>query len=171
MPQHLWAFFALTESVSPETSFPYYHAVKWLIALAGTIIAAAIAVIFDNIVKRLRDVRGHNLAQLLHEILAEHQIAYLIYFVALLTGAEFLPAYWWARDMIGVLTFLAFGFYLIAVYLTSLHEVQLQKDHHCQGRACTKPVSVLGFLRLSWLTSLFTLLMLATSVALAFMTV
>lgn len=169
---HLYqcAFLTLVQSVESETAHPYYHPIKWLITLAGTIIAAAIAVTFDNIVKRLRDVRGHNLTQLLHEMLAEHQIAYLIYFVALLTGAQFLPAYWWAKDAIGVLTFLAFGFYLIAVYLTSLHEVHLEDDHNCQGVGCKETISAWAFFKLCWLTSLFTLLMLASSIILAFMT-
>jgi hypothetical protein len=164
------AFIALAAPPSPESS-PYFHPVKWLIALTGTIIAAIIAVILDNIVKRVRDARGHNLAQLLHELLAEHQISYPIYYVALLTGANFLPEYWWAKDVIGVLTFLAFGFYLVAVYLTSLHESHLQKDHHCPGVGCRQSLSAWGFLKLSWLTSLFTLLLLGSSVALALITV
>jgi hypothetical protein len=171
MQPNFCALYALAESVQPESAHPYYHPIQWLITLAGTIIAAAIAVIFDNIVKRMRDRRGHNLAQLLHEMLAEHQIAYLIYFVALLTGAEFLPTYWWAKSVIGVLTFLAFGFYLVAVYLTSLHEIHLQEDHNCRGIGCAVAVSAFGFLKMSWLTSLFTLLLLGSSVALAFMTV
>lgn len=169
MHPYLLAFIALVEPVSAESS-PYFHPVKWLIALAGTIIAALIAVVLDNIVKRVRDARGHNLAQLLHELLAEHQIAYPIYFVALLTGAQFLPEYWWAKDVIGVLTFLAFGFYLVAVYLTSLHEEHLQDDHHCQGHGCRQPISRKGFLKLAGLTSLFTLLLLGSSIALALIT-
>ncbi len=169
MQLHSVAFLALANSVSPESS-PYFHPVKWLIALAGTIIAAVIAVVLDNIVKRVREARGHNLAQLLHEMLAEHQIAYPIYFVALLTGAEFLPEYWWAKDAIGVLTFLAFGFYLVAVYLTSLHEEHLREDHECHGRACRHSLSAWGFLKLAWVTSVFTIVLLVSSISLAFMT-
>lgn len=159
-----------SQSAPADVPHPYYHAVQWLITLAGTIIAAVIAVIFDNIVKRMRDQRGHNLAQLVHEMLAEHQLAYLIYFVALLTGAEFLPAYWWAKGILGILIFIAFGFYLIAVYLTSLHEVHLQEDHGCPGVGCKQSVSAAAFIKLSWVTSLFTLFLLGSSIVLAFMT-
>jgi hypothetical protein len=170
MPPNVCAALALLQSVPSDSTHPYYHPIQWLITLAGTIIAAVIAVIFDNIVKRMRDHRGHNVAQLLHEMIAEHQIAYLIYFVALLTGAEFLPIYWWAKGVIGVLTFIAFAFYLIAVYLTSLHEVQLVKDHQCQGSGCAEPLSAWAFFKLCWLTSIFTLLLLVSSIVLAFMT-
>jgi hypothetical protein len=172
MHLHTCAVVALGNPASaPESVHPYFHPIKWVITLTGTIIAAAIAVVFDNIVKRLRETRGHNFCQLAHEVLAEHQLAYPLYFVALLTGAEFLPNYWWAKEAIGVLTLMAFGFYLIAVYLTTLHEEQFQRDHDCPGRGCRKEITAKGFLKMSWVSSVFALLMLGSSIFLAFVTI
>jgi hypothetical protein len=171
MHLHICAVVALVNpTATPELPHPYFHPIKWLITLTGTIIAAAIAVVFDNIVKRLRDTRGHNLFQLVHEVLAEHQLAYPLYFVALLTGAEFLPNYWWAKELIGVLTLLAFGFYLIAVYLTTLHEDHFRRDHQCHGRGCHETLTAKAFIKLYWQTSIFALLMLGSSIFLAFVT-
>jgi|HubBroStandDraft_6_1064221.scaffolds.fasta_scaffold00142_25 hypothetical protein len=121
---------------------PLLHPIKWLMTLAGTIIATAGGVAMDNMIKRMRNTRGHNLAQVINEMLAEHQIAYPTYFVALLIAAEFKPDKFWARDIIGILVFVAFLFYAIGVYLTTLHETKLAHDHTCTGHDCPKSIKV-----------------------------
>ncbi len=49
--------FALAAASTP----PYFQAIKWMLTLAGAVIFAAGAVALDNIIKRQRDKRGHNL--------------------------------------------------------------------------------------------------------------
>jgi hypothetical protein len=112
--------------------------------LFGSIFATAFAVPIDNAMKRLREQRCHNTAQLYHEVLAEHLIAYPPFFVALIIGADYKPAVLWGspKDIIGVLVFVAFCFYVLAVYLTTLHEDQFKTHHNCGGKPpCPKNIT------------------------------
>jgi len=94
--------------------------------------------------KRLREQRCHNTAQLFHEVVAEHLIAYPPFFVALIIGADYKPDVLWGspKDFIGVLVFVAFSFYVLAVYLTTLNEDQFKALHDCSGKPpCPKNIS------------------------------
>jgi hypothetical protein len=132
----------LLDHVDPKGSSPYYHPVKWLILLFGSTFAAAAAVAVDNMMRRIRDKRGHNMAQLMNEMIAEHQIAYPTFFVALLTGADFKDGVFWGspKDILGVLVIIGFVFYAAGVYMTTLHEARFHADHHCIGQPCEKSI-------------------------------
>jgi hypothetical protein len=150
MPKLIVAVCLLAQSVSGET--PATHEpIKWILTLVGATIFAAGAVALDNIIKRMRDKRGHNLPQLINEIFAEHQIAYPTFFVALLIGAQFKSDKYWAKDVVGILTFLAFLFYAISVYFTTLHEDAIHQDHMkhpCPGADCTRRLTTSTLLKM-----------------------
>jgi hypothetical protein len=106
----------------------------------GSIFAAAGAVAMDNMMKRIREQRCHNLTQVVHEVLADHLIAYPPFFVALVIGADYRPNVLWGspKDFIGFFVIVAFIFYAIGVYLTTLHDEMFVRHHKCTGfKACT----------------------------------
>jgi len=150
----------LFDHTDPAGSSPYFHPVKWLILLFGSLFAGAGAVLVDNAMKRLRQSRCHNTAQLFHEVLAEHLIAYPPFFVALIIGADYKSDVLWGspKDIIGVLVFAAFILYVVAVYLTTLHEEQFKAHHECSGKPpCPKMLSWWNLISMFYPTALMAL--------------
>jgi hypothetical protein len=172
MPKLIVAVCLLAQSVSGET--PATHEpIKWILTLVGATIFAAGAVALDNIIKRMRDKRGHNLPQLINEIFAEHQIAYPTFFVALLIGAQFKSDKYWAKDVVGILTFLAFLFYAISVYFTTLHEDAIHQDHMkhpCPGADCTRRLTTSTLLKMMLPTIFLALVLFGFGVYFSFAT-
>lgn len=164
---------ALAFLMQTETTPVTHEPVKWILTLVGATIFAAGAVALDNIIKRLRDKRGHNLPQLVNEIFAEHQIAYPTFFVALLIGAQFKPDKYWAKDVVGILTFLAFLFYAVSVYLTTLHDHAIRQDHdekNCAGASCPRRLTTWTMLKMCTPTLLLGLVLFGFGVYFSFAT-
>jgi hypothetical protein len=160
---------ALLLADDPSPTDPYSHPIKWLITLAGTIIAAAGAVVIDNVIKRMRDKRPHNFVQVTNELLAEHQVAYLTYFVALITAARF--KWYWAKDVLGVLVMVTVVFYAVAVYLTTLHEVIIGKHHKCADQSCGVSLTWRVRMRMCSTNLVMAILLLIAGVYFAFCTI
>lgn len=113
------------------------HVFLWINVLIGAIIAAIAATIIDNVVKGMNRERAHNSLLLANECLAEHQSAYVVYFIALLGTTEF--SRYWAKPILPEVLFVAFVIYVIAVAVTTTQDSVIVSHHHC-GDKCNRPL-------------------------------
>ncbi len=141
----------------------------WLIVLASAIIAAAASTIIDNRVKGTHKQRPHNNVLLLNECLAEHQSAYLIFFIGLVTGTAAF-SHPWVRAILSICIVLALLLYIIGVSITADHEDLIADAHICTLPKCTQRLPwglKLKIIAVNLGSSVF---LLSVSVALCFMT-
>jgi hypothetical protein len=161
--------------VQPDGSLagqPQSPAVLWLIVLVGAIIAALAATIIDNAVKGIDRARSHNNLFLVNECLAEHQSAYLIFAVGLLTGSVVFRSYW-TRGAIAIYIFLTFTCYIIGVSITAKQENKLKDFHTCSGPVakCNVKLPMAQRFRIIWVNLFLGLVLLCFAVYLCLETV
>jgi uncharacterized membrane protein YgdD (TMEM256/DUF423 family) len=107
----------------------------WLIVLSGAVMAALAATIIDNRVKGVYKERAHNNVLLANECLAEHQNAYLIFAIGLVTGTTVF-SHDWVRAALSVLMIFVIISYIVGVSQTAHHQELIEADHICPGARC-----------------------------------
>jgi hypothetical protein len=138
--------------------------------LAGAIMAALAGTIIDNKVKGTHKERSHNNLFLINECLAEHQSAYLIFAIGLVTGTV-LFKYDWTRAAISIYIIVTLVFYIIGVSITADQTERLKDFHACSGNKCTVKLPLRKRFRIIWVNLVLTALLLSFSVYLCAITV
>jgi hypothetical protein len=133
----------------------------------ATIVASVVGTLIDNIVKGDAS-RKHNTVLLFNECLAEHHLAYVLFFVALATGATFTK--YWGTALLQISLVLALGLYVKGIHSTTKHRVKILADHACDEH-CSRGLKVWTVIRICFMNCLFTIAMLGIATYLAVITV
>jgi hypothetical protein len=138
----------------------------WLMVLFGTVSVAVAAVVIDNRVKNVHKTRPHNSLLLVNECLAEHQSAYLVYFIALLNASDF--SRYWIKPSIGTLVIIAIALYVVGVSITADHEKNIKRHHpNCPEVECRYSLPNTIRFRILWFNLFSTAVLLSISVVFA----
>lgn len=116
-------------TTAPPPASDHTRLILWMSVLIGAIVAALLATVVDNLVKGTHTKRAHNSILLLNECFAEHQSAYMIFFIAMLGGADFSVP--WAKTLLASVLALSFMFYCLSVAHTTKYDYQIKGDHTC----------------------------------------
>lgn len=138
---------SLTTSPPPAVS-DSTRLILWISVLVATIIGALFTTVLDNLVKGIRSQRPHNSILLFNECLAEHQSAYVVFFVAMLSGAEFSVP--WAKPWLAIALMLSFIFYSVSVAYTAGYDSMLARDHGCGKVPCPQKLALSTVLKMMW---------------------
>ena len=133
----------------------------------AAVTASIVATIIDNVVKGQSE-RQHNAILLLNECLAEHHSAYLIFFIALATGASFTE--YWGTGVVQIAILLSLAFYIKGVHSTTRHDRKIARDHIC-GPGCRAKLKRETVIWICGLNIVFALFMMALASYLAIITV
>lgn len=125
---------AVAQGGQPSSEDNQYIFVRWMLVLLAIILGAGFTTVVDNLAKGAYQ-RLHNDALLGNEILAEHQSAYVLFFMALFSGTDFKPS-WIKTTVFGAVMLLAFIMYALAVRNTSKHEAKISAFHTCSHNPC-----------------------------------
>lgn len=139
--------------------------VLWVCVLLGAIVAAVGATILDNLIKGMRAKRAHNSILLINECIAEHHSAYLVYFIAMLSGTEF--SVYWGKSVLAIMLFTSFILYCLAIYQTATQEEVIMADHACTGNSCKTGLKSTNKWKMIWVNILLTVLSLAAAITFA----
>ena len=113
--------------------------IQWLLLLLNSIAVALFSVAIPNLYRQKGNPRPHNGLKLFNDCLARHQLAYLAYFLALLTVANFDVI--WTKNLLHVLIVFSFGFYTVGVALSTDQDSKIAEYHACSdpNAKCTNP--------------------------------
>jgi hypothetical protein len=144
-----------------------HHSVLWIAVLLSAVAASIVGTIIDNVVKGAAD-RKHNAVLLFNECLAEQHIAYLIFFVALATGAGF--SKYWASALLQIAIVIVLGVYIKGIHSTTKHEAKLTADHECVLGPCPR-LRLITVFRICALNCICTVVMFSIACYLAIITI
>ena len=124
---------------------------KWLLVFLATLIPSVVGAIMPiTLMESAKSGRRpHHQAKLWNEVLAKHQIAYAVYFLAVAWSANFPEdVKVWIQHFFQVGVSLAFSSYFLSIHSFSKMEARIKAFHHpCRG-GCTYTFTSRDFLRL-----------------------